>query len=205
MGRHSYSYRQKADPLLKISVYWLKNNGYFLKDSLISKGIKWTSGWIEKESSINLDSCLFENQKYIRLRYTQTDSEGNSQKFDYKVSLTTTPCHFGGIRYWFVCPLSVNGRYCGRRVGVLYKGNGYFGCRHCFSLTYEARNQSGYFKTTGKVISIPELEKLRSEIKREYYAGKPTRRYLSYLRKEIKSQRQLLLMANLFNNKKRKS
>jgi hypothetical protein len=41
-------------------------------------------------------------------------------------------------RWWFVCPLVVNGRPCNRRVGKLYLpgASRYFGCRHCYDLTY---------------------------------------------------------------------
>jgi len=48
----------------------------------------------------------------------------------YRVSLTTTPLPWGGLRWWFTCPLVVEGRSCGRRVGKLYlpPGRGYFGC-----------------------------------------------------------------------------
>ena len=54
------------------------------------------------------------------------------------VRLTTTRCYFGGERRWFSCPRMINGRRCGRRVGVLYllpSGHN-FGCRACFGLTY---------------------------------------------------------------------
>src|SRR4029079_13887357 len=39
---------------------------------------------------------------------------------EQRVPITWTDCHFGGRRPWFICSVSVNGRYCGRRVAVLY-------------------------------------------------------------------------------------
>ena len=56
----------------------------------------------------------------------------------YRVELTATPCNYGGVRLWFVCPLYIAGRPCRRRVGKLYlpPGRRYFGCRHCYNLTY---------------------------------------------------------------------
>ncbi|MCA9947859.1 MAG: hypothetical protein KC449_30465, partial [Anaerolineales bacterium] len=53
-------------------------------------------------------------------------------------------CNFGGHRYWFICPLTANGRYCGRRVGKLYlaPGSRYFACRHCQNLTYRSSQES---------------------------------------------------------------
>ena len=39
---------------------------------------------------------------------------------DYRVNLATTvPC-FGGVRWWFICPLAIDGQLCGRWVGKLH-------------------------------------------------------------------------------------
>ena len=56
------------------------------------------------------------------------------------INLESTPTQFGGLRWWFTCPLSVNGVACNRRVGTLYLSPGakYFGCRHCHKLTYRS-------------------------------------------------------------------
>jgi len=78
---------------------------------------------------------------YVRLQYTQTNHYTKEKtEVDYRVELATTPCNFGGVRYWFICPLVVNGRACQRRVAKLYlpPGGRYFGCRHCYNLTYES-------------------------------------------------------------------
>jgi len=55
------------------------------------------------------------------------------------VELTTTDLPWGGVRYWFVCPL----QGCYRRVGCLYlpPGGKYFGCRHCYDLSYESQSE----------------------------------------------------------------
>ena len=56
----------------------------------------------------------------------------------YSIGLQVTFPHFGGVRWWLTCPLTVNGQYCGRRVRKLYRppGERFFGCRACFELTY---------------------------------------------------------------------
>lgn len=56
------------------------------------------------------------------------------------VRLQTTPTQFGGRRWWFTCPLVVNGVPCERRVGKLYlpPGAKCFGCRTCHNLTYRS-------------------------------------------------------------------
>ena len=50
-------------------------------------------------------------------------------------NLTSTPCYFGGERFWFLCP------GCYRRVRILYLPpfRTLFRCRDCHNLTYRAR------------------------------------------------------------------
>jgi hypothetical protein len=73
------------------------------------------------------------------------------------VELTTTRPRFGGLRWWFVCPLLVSGRPCRRRVGKLYlpPRARYFGCRHCYDLTYtscqESRKYDGAFRFMSRI------------------------------------------------------
>lgn len=62
----------------------------------------------------------------------------DNKKIEYVVSLTTSPCHYGGERLWFVCP----NNQCMRRVSCLYLKTEYFQCRHCLNLTYDCRNEN---------------------------------------------------------------
>lgn len=59
---------------------------------------------------------------------------------EYALPLLTTPCRFGGIRWWLGCPLG--GGTCESRVAAMYLGGPYFGCRHCLGLTYASTQQS---------------------------------------------------------------
>jgi hypothetical protein len=56
------------------------------------------------------------------------------------IRLQSTRTNFGGRRWWFTCPLIVQGNFCNRRVGKLYRPPGriYFGCRQCHDLTYQS-------------------------------------------------------------------
>ena len=56
------------------------------------------------------------------------------------VSLTTTACHFGGARQWFVCPA----QGCSRRVAKLYWARGRYACRHCHCLAYRTQHENAY-------------------------------------------------------------
>ena len=57
-----------------------------------------------------------------------------------RVNFESMPMRFGRPRWWFICPLTVNGRRCGRRVGKLYlpPRERLWGCRTCHNLTYKS-------------------------------------------------------------------
>jgi hypothetical protein len=91
----------------------------------------------KKTASIDYEVNTTGPNSWLRLSYTIKDDKSS---INYRVELATTRPHFGGLRWWFLCPLLVNGRGCGRRVAKLYlpSGGRYFGCRHCYDLTYKS-------------------------------------------------------------------
>jgi hypothetical protein len=96
-----------------------------------------------RECSVNYDVLTLDMTcPLLQLSYSRS-AEGQQETLDYAVDLTTTEPPFGGLRWWFVCPLTVNGRPCNRRVGKLYlpPGARYFGCRHCHRLTYTSSQE----------------------------------------------------------------
>jgi len=177
--------KQVAEWSNKLSIFWLKKNGYLNREcSYQYGGIKWT--YASNESSIGF-SVEKENwgttqeTAYVRLKYTHTNQwTREKEDMDCKVGLTTTPCNYGGRRYWFVCPLTKNGKYCGRRVGVLFSIGKWFGCRHCGGIAYAKQMEGGRYRWNG--ISIPDIERAEKEVKRYYYKGKPTRKYKRVMR-----------------------
>ncbi len=192
MGRYYWSKKEEADSLKKIHIWWLRKQGYL--NGWASGTIKWTNGFSGNESSVGIEISTYIDEPYLRIHYTQTDRDDTKTDYDYKIPLITTPCYFGGKRYWFTCPWYVNGKYCGRRVGVIYLGGKHFACRHCHNLSYESRNQSRSYRLYplfSAMTHITNIEKLEEKIKRPYYAGKPTR----------KQRRLEKMQRNLLNNK----
>ncbi len=171
----------------KIDITWLIRTGkYKDKNFYYNRGITWTTSgvWGESKNSISYDLDLSEkHSSRINLYYTTTDNySGEKNKLNYWVDLTTTQCHFGGFRYWFVCPASD----CHRRVGALYFGQNYFFCRHCLDLSYKARNDSKRFRDLGKLFDYEDkMEKLADKIwgkhGRKFYGGRPTKKYQKYM------------------------
>lgn len=170
--------KEIVEGLSYITTAFLKKEGYF-EDSFKTGTITWTSPFSEIKNSIGVLS--YPSEDTIRLVYAYTDNNSHKNNLDYKVHLTTTKCNYGGKRYWLLCPLVSNGTTCNRRTSVLYLGGKYFGCRHCYNLTYDSRNVSGFQKQFGKIIGEYEFEKMRNNIKRKYYRGNMTRKYKRYL------------------------
>lgn len=177
MGRYSYGGKTEADDLDSISTAWLKKYDYFCGFKF--GGIEWTHGLFGNKSSVGFRVSVSDGDHYIRFQYTKTRQSGEKEEFDYKVGLATTPCNYGGVRYWFICPLARDGKPCGRRVGTLYMGGDYFGCRHCYDLTYDSKNENRRYKSYplfATLFGYQKAEKLEAQIKRRYYNGKPTRK-----------------------------
>lgn len=179
MGRYYSSKKIESDSLKKIQTWWLKRHGYLDEDCWKSGGIKWTNGWSDTESSVSISVDTYHEDRHLRITYTKKSQEGDKKDFDYKIPLTFTPCYYGGKRYWFICPWYANGIYCGRRVSVLYLGSDYFGCRHCYDLTYESRNENRRYKMYhlfSLLSDSQKMEDLENQVKRDYYGGRPTRK-----------------------------
>lgn len=172
--------RSIAEDTNRLSVFFLKKHGYLPQaESERFGGIKWTRG--EWENSVNFWVVTKNEGGYVELSYTVTN-HWTDEKLDikHKVPLITTPCNYGGKRYWFRCPLIKNGIYCGRRVGVIYSVDNWFGCRYCADIAYQAQFEGGRFRVGS--VSEPDVNKAYNEVKRKYYMRKPTRKYKRYLR-----------------------
>ena len=71
----------------------------------------------------------------------------NGEPWVQKISTASTPCHFGGQRWWFWCPR------CGRRAAKLLcpLGRRHYECRVCHDANYESQRRSN--KAIWKVIA----------------------------------------------------
>jgi hypothetical protein len=116
--------------------------------------------------SVNYETnTLDPSSPFVRLWYSWVRrSTGEQDSADYLVKLTTTRPQFGGVRWWFICPLVASGHPCNRRVGKLYKppNNRYFGCRHCHDLTYtscqESHQNDGLYAMLAQRVGIEPRE-----------------------------------------------
>lgn len=173
MGRYSGNSKSIVEDSLKLSIFKLKEFG--LLCGYASSNLTWTASLSGSKSSVGIVVNTIDNPA-VKVNYSITDhSTGKKADYDYVIPLTTTDCHFGGIRYWFLCPC------CGKRSGCLYKAPGgeYFHCRDCNRLSYESRNESwsGRFGQIGYAIKAErQIRELQEKIKRWTWQGRPTRK-----------------------------
>jgi len=105
----------------------------------------------------------------IRLQYTNTKISGEKKEHDYEVLIETTPCNYGGERWWFLCPV------CFRRCRILYQppSQSVFACRICHDLSYRSRQEGkNYFSMiVDAALNLPawerQLMRTRSPRKRQ--------------------------------------
>jgi len=141
-GSGRSGWKRTCEGMDSIDINWMKRQGY-IKDGCHRFGsLSWSCGG-RPCGSIGYEVRLDLEPGYIRLHYTHNKTE----RLEYRVSLTSTPCNYGGFRWWFICS------HCGRRVGKLYGGK-YFLCRICQDLTYRSCNQSDFDRQLSKAEDI---------------------------------------------------
>jgi hypothetical protein len=156
MSRYSYATTPSVEQTVDLSMSWLKKHGYL--DGWKSGGMEWKQ--FGKKNSVGF---IVDTEKmYINFFCTYTDRSGNREEQDYKAHIVSVTPHFGGKRYYFICPIVG----CFKRVSVLYlpPGGKYFGCRKCHRLQYESSRQSGtkYSKLKKSLKKMDPLTRART-------------------------------------------
>ena len=116
-----------------------------LRDGLIVRG-QWVASvlrWSEVQTGREVASMAYEanladpGAAWMRLRFGRGKGEAR-REHECMVRLTTTRPRCGGIRWWFVCPLS------GRRCGKLHlpPGGDAFAARQAWRLDYHSQRVS---------------------------------------------------------------
>jgi hypothetical protein len=74
----------------------------------------------------------------VQLSYCYERAGAEWVRIEQFVPVESMPCNFGGLRFWFRCPVE----RCTRRVAKLYfLSLGIFACRHCCDLVYESQRE----------------------------------------------------------------
>lgn len=145
MGRWAWSNRETVESCQTFSVFELNQKQAL--SGRVSAKVSWMTVWGTAEQSIGIYVVATGDLGYaghVQLRYKLTHAlTGDSEDIEYTVGLEATSCYFGGVRYWFVCPLMHGSDVCNERVGKLYlpSHGKYFGCRKCYNLTYRSQRE----------------------------------------------------------------
>ena len=118
----------------------LGQEGVIAPDLMCSGFRCWTDAATGEEvAAIRYEVETSADTGSLRLQYTITKrATGEKCPMDYRVELVTTRPHFGGVRWWLLCPLS------GRSVRKLYlhSVSDYFASREALGLTYRSCRES---------------------------------------------------------------
>ena len=126
---------------LEISVSRMVIWGKIQQGNITNGNLHWSMRG-EKFAEISCNVNTWDSPPTMTLRYTNTSGRtGEKTELNYPVYLTTTIPHYGGVRWWFLCPA----KGCGKRVGNIYGGK-IFACRTCHNLAYESQNQTAPFR-----------------------------------------------------------
>ena len=149
MARYRGLGRDTVEETTRLTLDDLKSWGYLHEGQKAGLITLTRNG--EKTGSFNLrvsldypgtpsEGTFYKSGRAVDYRY----QKGGFIEFDYRLDgepvkyqhyLELFPCHLGGHRLFIRC------RHCNRRVMALYNSGGYYACRHCQRLTYEARQR----------------------------------------------------------------
>ena len=122
------AYRMMAEQSMRVDIrVWARRN-YLWAGKWFSWA--WHRGE-ERTGSINVEVT---NPAELTLKYW-IGSGDERRDASQRIYLAVSPCHFGGVRRWFTCPV------CGRRAGLLYLRSGRFACRHCQRVSYTCQSE----------------------------------------------------------------
>ena len=178
-GRGVWDRKTKVNEVRSIDILDLQRKGAFNGGGSVGK---WTSSWSRNGEVVASVSYWVTSDRGgptgLRFMFSITDKDTCDQKaYDYIVSVTATLCNYGGKRWWFTCPLMVNGHGCQRRSRIIYMSPGAecFGCRECHRSTYESRqrHREKFYEDFEKPFKAVEaaqdkLARTRSEKKKEW-------------------------------------
>ncbi|MBP9750409.1 MAG: hypothetical protein KBC95_01035, partial [Candidatus Peribacteraceae bacterium] len=174
MGSYGF---ENIDSSRSLSMQDLKRMRFFEGKGICNQKISWSKN-SERTASVTATTTLQGAEGgFLQLGYTSRDRRsGEVHEMDYRVSLTSVPCRFGGRKWYYRCP----NKGCQRRCRVLYSYREFFICRRCTGLWYDSQTYTvDRYRVLNNLFKAERLEQVNN---RRYYRGKPTRWYRRYLK-----------------------
>ena len=124
--RSSYSGKLETNDSMPLDIRKIARSGLLIPGS--SFGWQWTVN----DRPVGSIRIRVDRESLV-LSYRM---KSTGKVVEQRVQTQTTPCHLGGQRHWFACPL------CSKRVAVVYAPGRYFACRQCCGLGYATQKES---------------------------------------------------------------
>ena len=137
--------KQTVEDGWTLSTFALKRDGLIVPDAHTAGSLVWkVRGEVRSSVNYTLRPLGDGTRLLLTLDYVFNTGPHTGERVTEPIVLTSTTPNYGGRRWWFICPLTVNGRACGRRVGKLYLPGGakWHGCRHCYDLAYTSAQEA---------------------------------------------------------------
>jgi hypothetical protein len=135
MSRHACGGRSTCEGCKSLDIRRLH------RDNLLRPGRRFSWSWSrdgEPTGEIRIETGY---DAILLLYRTRSRGEPEWRDIRQRVPITWSRCALGGHRPWFICSIHSKGRFCGRRVAVLYAAGDLFACRHCYSLAYASQSE----------------------------------------------------------------
>ena len=95
-------------------------------------GWQWSNEAGEKVASVSCAVNEYANQLTVSYGWWRYD-ESEREEVKLPILLTSTPCNYGGVRWWFSCPC------CHRRAAVLFIMGRVLRCATCGRVSYASQ------------------------------------------------------------------
>lgn len=154
--------RLADDRGLELDLNALIDAGLLVPGARRRGGISWPRlGGFGDRAEISFHADLIDPRAaWLVVQYTVIDLvTGRRRHFDYRIRLVTTTPHYGGLRWWFVCPLTA------RRCARLYLPDGgeIFACRGAACIvcptTARAGGETSPRPLATRIVPFPERPK----------------------------------------------
>lgn len=158
--------RPKADSSLRIDIAWMVRNGRAKDGAHISGTLHWTRGG-QPSGTIGYRAIMTDpGNERLELSYSR-GSGNNQEQVKQTVRLCFTRPHYGGKRWWMICP------YRGIRVGILYlpPGGDRFASRQAWRLGYHIQRLASHERASERLFRLQR--KLGGEMGLEAFPTRP--------------------------------
>jgi len=106
------------------------------RQGLLEPGQSFVCNW-QQEAEIVASVEVHAEPDHVILGHERDGNTDDLKYLRYSVWIDWTPCHYGGKRAWFLCPVPG----CMRRAAILYWA-GVFACRSCHQLVYRSQRET---------------------------------------------------------------